>query len=162
MKFGIIIALLSSIIFIGCAPVQHYTSIPTAIVGPTGPQGNPGVNGVDSSCSVTQVSPSECSPNGGALITCGDNSQALVLNGTNGVDGQPGTSGTLVTPVQFCPGNSIYNNSYPEVGFCINDKLYAVYSSVATLVEVPPGSYGSISAGNSCGFTVGEHCQVTN
>lgn len=123
--------------------------------GATGPTGSSGMNGQN--CTVSTVQPSDAAPNGGSLIQCPDGSQSLVLNGTNGTDG------TEVTFVQFCSGvTPTYGSVYAEGAFCIQGNLYAVYSSTATLVEVTPGAYGSISPGANCSFTVGPNCQVSN
>lgn len=120
-----------------------------------GPQGISGTNG--SSCSVSTVSPSGIAPNGGALVSCTDGSAALVLNGTNG------TSGTLITPVQFCPGVSVYPSTFVELGFCINNSIYAVYSqNGGFLTEILPGTWQSNAIGSSCTFTVSPNCIITN
>lgn len=130
---------------------------PTGATGATGPQGAPGA-----SCTVSAVAASNVAPNGGSLISCPDGSQSLVLNGTNGTNGAAGTPGTIVTPVQFCAGTPSYPSSFPEVGFCIDNTLYAVYSANdGFLTEVTPGEYRSNAVGPSCNFYVGPNCQVS-
>lgn len=92
-------------------------------------------------------------------------------NGTNGTDGQDGadgtngangSNGTIITVVQFCPGHGTqYPSSFPEVGLCIDNKLYAVYSANdGFLTEVKPGYYYSRAVGSSCNFEVLLNCEV--
>lgn len=59
--------------------------------GFTGATGAPGVG-----CSTTTLSACELTPNGGALIVCGETSSILVngTNGTNGSNGSNGSNGT--------------------------------------------------------------------
>ena len=166
----------------GCAnPAQGPQGIPgptgaqgligaTGSAGAKGDQGAPGANG--SSCSVTAVPASNVAPNGGSLIQCTDGSQSLVLNGTNGVDGQnghdgangqDGSPGTLVRSVKFCTDEPSYPTTFPEVGFCIDNQLYAVYSANGGfLTRLEPGTWASNAVGSSCIFTVGANCQVSN
>lgn len=128
----------------------------TGPTGPAGPQGLTGASGT--SCSTSSVQPSSVAANGGVLISCPDGSQSLVLNGSNG------TNGTVVTPVQFCAGvvNS-YPSTFPEVGFCINNNIYAVYSANGGfLTEISPGLWQSNAIGSACNFTVGPNCSITN
>jgi hypothetical protein len=132
--------------------------------GAQGPEGLPGTN-----CSVTSMTPNSAAPNGGSLIQCPDGTSSLVLNGSNGSNGKDGqngtngTSGTIITSIQFCPGTPSYPSIFPEVGFCINDKIYAVYSSQGGfLTVVQPGTWVSNAIGSSCTFTVGPNCEVTN
>jgi hypothetical protein len=129
--------------------------------GSQGPRGDTGATGeAGSSCGVTTVAPGPAAPNGGSLIACTDGSQSLVLNGTNGADGQ---AGTVVTPIPFCPGVSAYPTSFIESGFCINGRLWAVYSANGGfLTEVLPGNWSSNAIGSSCNFTVKPNCEVTN
>lgn len=112
----------------------------------------------------------------GVKITCPDGSSAILNNGSQGdrgpageqgpqgEAGQAGTDGTQINIVQFCL-NSIpsYPAVFPEVGFCINNKIYAVYSANdGFLTLVPPGVYSSHAIGSSCTFTVLPNCQITN
>lgn len=83
--------------------------------------------------------------------------------GTPGTNGTDGTNATPVTVVNFCPGVTTYPTTFLEVGFCINNQLYAVYSeNNGFLVLVPPGVYRSNAHGNSCNFTVYTNCVVTH
>ena len=144
----------------GAQGIQGETGA-TGSQGPAGPQGAPGTNG--SSCSVAAVPASNVAPNGGSLIQCTDGTQSLVLNGTNGTNGSNGTPGTLVTPIQFCPGTPSYPSTFPEVGFCINNQIYAVYSANnGFLTVVEPGTWSSNAIGSSCTFTVSANCQVSH
>jgi hypothetical protein len=134
--------------------------------GTTGLQGVPGVNG--SSCSVTAVSSPVAAPNGGSLLSCTDGTSALVLNGAKGATGNtgsqgtPGVAGTLVKPIQFCPGTSSYSSKFVEYGFLIDDKIYAVYSlNDGFLTWIPPGAYYSNGINSSCNFTVNTNGTIT-
>jgi len=145
------------------------------IQGERGEAGNDGQDGADGqdgiSCSVIPVVANIVAPDGGALVTCGETS-SLILNGAKGdtgstgatgATGQAGTPGTLVTPIQFCSGTGSYPSHFPEVGFCINDKIYAVYSANGGfLTEVAPGTWSSNGINNSCTFTVSPHCVVSH
>ena len=84
--------------------------------------------------------------------------------GTNGAPGPQGNPGGLnVTTVQFCPGTPAYPSTFPEVGFCIQGNIYAVYSANdGFLTEVIPGAYTSNAIGSSCNFTVLANCEVQN
>lgn len=140
--------LLGLIFLIGCGP-QGIQGVP----GPAGPPGAPGVG-----CSVSPVTASPSAPNGGSLIAC-PNSQALVLNGTNGA---PGTS---VAMVQFCPQYTTnYPSVFPEYGTCVGNSLYAVYWDGKNAWEamVAPGQYDSTSTSAPCDFTVLANCSIQN
>jgi hypothetical protein len=81
--------------------------------------------------------------------------------GANGVVGPAGTPGTVITPVQFCPGTSIYPTTFLEYGLCINGVIYAVYSANdGFLVELPDGTYQSNAVGSSCDFVV-NGCEIS-
>lgn len=119
--------------------------------GPGGVQGPPGIPG--SSCSVINVNDPVLAPNGGAQIICGS-SVALVLNGV------PGSS---ITPVQLCPGTISYPSTFIEYGWCLNNKLWGVYSANdGFLTYFPSGSYQSNAIGSRCNLTVGVNCSVSN
>ena len=136
-----------TLLLVGCGPQGLQ-----GVQGIAGPPGTPG-----SSCTVSSLAASDVAPNGGALMVCPDGSQALVLNGTNGAPG------TMVQPVQFCPGSTAYPNEFDELGFCINKKLYAVYSANnGFLTEVPPGTYSSNAIGSTCTFRVLPNCDIKN
>lgn len=132
----------------------------TGATGPVGPQGVEGAPGEN--CSVATVPANDVAPNGGSLITCPDGSQSLVLNGATGATGANGTPGTVITAIQFCGGvTGSYPSTFPEVGFCINNNIYAVYSANGGfLTEVLPGTWSSDGINASCTFTVGPNCAV--
>jgi hypothetical protein len=70
--------------------------------------------------------------------------------------------GTIVQPIQFCSGTPIYPSTFPEVGFCINNQLWAVYSANGGfLTLIPPGQYSSTGINSSCTFTVGPDCVIS-
>ena len=85
------------------------------------------------------------------------------MPGPSGSTGPQGIPGTVVTSIQFCPNiTPNYPNTFPEVGFCINNQLYAVYSANdGFLVEVTPGEYKSDGINASCIFIVGENCSIS-
>ncbi len=109
------------------------------------------VNGMDASpCGVSSVP-------GGVKVSCPDGSIQTVMNGTNG------TNGTVVTPIQLCSQyTTTYPSSFPEFGFCINNKLFAVYwdGTHAFEAEIVPGNYYSTSP-QTCTFHVAAQCVVT-
>jgi hypothetical protein len=83
--------------------------------------------------------------------------------GPQGAQGQAGANGTTISSVQFCPGVPSYPSTFPEVGFCIDNNLYAVYSyNNGFLTLIPPGYYNSNAVGSNCNFTVLPNCQVSN
>ena len=161
MRFNTILLCL---LFVGCG---RYHDGANGNVGPSGPQGSPGqsITGTSgsngSSCSTSTVSANDAAPNGGALISCTDGSSSLLLNGTNGSDG---TAGTLVTAIQFCGSvTGSYPSTFPEIGFCINNNIYAVFSTNGGfLTEVLPGTWSSDGINASCTFTVSAGCVVND
>jgi hypothetical protein len=103
----------------------------------------------------TSLPPQDYAPNGGSVITCYNNgieTQTLIVNGAT------------FTSIQFCPGvTPTYPTTFPEVGFCINGNLYAVYSANnGFLTVISPGYYDSNAIGSSCSFTVVAGCGVSN
>lgn len=72
--------------------------------------------------------------------------------GQKGDTGAAGLPGSDIQIVQFCPNVSpTYPSIFPEVGFCIDNKLYAVYSANdGFLTEVTPGAYLSNAVGSVC------------
>ncbi len=137
---------------------------PPTVVGPPGAKGDPGERGLPgadgnpgTSCTVSSVPQNLAAPSGGALIACPDGTQSLVLNGT------PGINGTVITPIQLCQGTTVYPSTFVEVGFCIQNKLYAVYSANnGFLTEVVPGAYTSNAIGSRCDLTVQNNCVIVN
>lgn len=122
------------------------------VAGPAGPQGAAGSKGD------TGVQ--------GPKGDTGDQGPIGVMGpqgpiGNTGVQGPSGLDGTKITIVQFCNGSPSYPSTFPEVGLCISNNLYAVYSANnGFLVLVTPGSYRSNAIGSSCDFVVLPNCQV--
>lgn len=80
------------------------------------------------------------------LTSCGP-------KGETGPQGPPGTDLNPIKIVQFCPGSTNYPTTFAEIGFCINNSLYAVYSySNGFLTLIPPGTYTSNAIGSNCNF----------
>lgn len=110
------------------------------------------ISGVPSTgCSVAAVPANDYAPDGGTLFSCADGTSALILNGFS------------FRAIQFCKAVSNYPTVFPELGFCIDHNLYAVYSANnGFLVLVPPGVYDSNAIGSSCTFTVVDNCGIIN
>jgi hypothetical protein len=84
------------------------------------------------------------------------------LTGAIGVQGPAGADGTAITVIRFCADQPSYPSSFPEVGECINGKIYGVYSvNDGFLAELPPGNYSSNAVGSACNFTIGDNCAVS-
>lgn len=102
-------------------------------------------------CSVSTIN----SPISGSLIQCPDGTSSFVNNGSNGING------TVISVVQFCPGTTTYPTEFNEVGLCINNNLWAVYSSNGGFfTEVLPGTWSSDGINSSCDFQVGPNCTI--
>lgn len=114
---------------------------------------------------LTQPATSAQCPAGGLVITVGAQ-QSVVCNGTNGLNGSPGAPGapgTVVSVVQLCPGVPSYPGVFVEVGVCISNQLYGVYSIPnAFFTLLPPGNYTSSGIGSACNLTVKAGCIVTH
>lgn len=108
-----------------------------------------------------------CGKNDGSFYTVkgdkGDPGQSIVgpagspgLNGSNGQDASP------ITSVQLCGScHASYPSTFPEIGLCINDKLYGVYSANGGfMVEIIPGTYSSNGINCTCTLVVSAHCVV--
>lgn len=95
------------------------------------------------------------------ISSCAGSDGLQGLSGPAGPIGTPGTDLTPITIVNFCPGTTTYPSTFIELGFCINNKVYAVYSANnGLLVEVVPGNYNSNSIGSSCNFAVLDNCVI--
>ena len=102
-----------------------------------------------SSCTVNQT-------NTGAIINCPDGSSVPISNGIDAIDG------TLVTPVKLCTGTTSYPNVFVEYAFCIENKLYGVYSVNGGFMSyLPDGTYSSNAIGSACTLTVNA-CNVSH
>jgi hypothetical protein len=142
-----------------CAPMWLVMVLLIACQGPQGPAGPQGPTG--QGCTVSTLNAGSLgAPNGGALVSCANGTQAMILNGTNGTNG---TNGSIITPVQFCTNSvTTYPSTFAEVGFCINGTLYAVYSANGGFeTQVVSGEYGSDGINASCDFSV-SGCNVTD
>lgn len=94
-----------------------------------------------------------------ALTSCGNRGKM----GKTGMPGQDGQDAEIIT-VKFCP-NLIdsYGTQYSEYGVCINNKVYAVYSTnnQSFLTELSAGRYTTTTPFGNCQFTVVEgSCEV--
>lgn len=129
--------------FLGCMGCSQTAPAPTVVM----PTVEPLIGGASSEC-----------PFGGAAITY--NNHIIVI--CNGAPGANGIDLTPITVIQLCPGTtSTYPTDFPEVAFCIANKLYAVYSAHdGFLTEVPPGLYESNAVGSKCTFTILPNCVV--
>lgn len=130
-----------------------------------------GKQGPAPTVTMTPASTTECS-NGGVVLTVGSQTSILCNGdigptgdvgptGPQGTTGPDGLDGTQITEVQFCPGDTTYPSQFNEIGFCIEGRLYAVYSqNGGFLTYVPPGTYTSNGINSSCTFTVGANCEI--
>lgn len=83
--------------------------------------------------------------------------------GIPGLNGTNGTPGTVVTPVQFCPGTTVYPSVFLEYGLLIGGKVYGVYSSLGGFwAYLPPGNYLSNAIGSSCDFTINNNGSISH
>ena len=131
----------------GVSPGSDSQSLPIAITGPAGQNGQP--------CSVASTPT-------GAVITCPDGTHTTL---SNGLQGPSGVDIASVMPIQFCHSSFVpsYPNSFPESGLCINEVLYGVYSANGGfLAELPPGTYSSDGINASCTFTIEPGCVIIN
>ncbi len=87
--------------------------------------------------------------------------------GDTGPTGQPcaqgpaGADGNIITPIKFCLGEAVYPTVFPEYGICINNSIYAVYSTHGGfLTLIPEGRYNSNAVGSNCDFTVLPSCVI--
>jgi hypothetical protein len=109
--------------------------------------GQTGAPGKSLPCTVTSVN----SPMAGSLIQCPDGTSSFVA------------SGTVISPVQFCPGTTKYPTEFNEIGFLINGNIYAVYSiNNGFMSLIPPGYYTSNAINSTCNFTVNADGTITN
>ena len=110
-----------------------------------------------------------CSKDSGTTIQSGNNESCNVYeNDTNVYITCPNGSsvnfplGTVISPVQFCPGTTSYPGEFNEIGFCINNNLYAVYSANSGfLTYIPNGYYTSNAINSSCNFYVNSNCIIS-
>lgn len=116
-----------------------------------------GTNGSDGSSCSTQALAT------GALISCTNGTSAYIANGAVGPAGASAPPSSSVTIVALCGGATVYPVNFVEVGICLNNKLYGVYSeNSGFMTEIVPGAYHSNAHGNSCNLNVGLNCQVSH
>jgi len=97
------------------------------------------------------------------LTSCNhESTYSIIPNYNPGPQGLSGKDGTQINIVQFCPNvSSHYPLIFPEIGFCINNKIYAVYSANdGFMAEIVPGYYWSNAIGSICNFTVKDNCEI--
>jgi len=85
--------------------------------------------------------------------------------GQTGATGQAGQNGTGIQTIQFCTSYSgTYPSVFPEYGFLIGGKLFAVYWDGVNAWEsqVYPGTYESTSTSAPCNFIVNSDGTVTD
>jgi hypothetical protein len=135
-------------------------------VGATGPTGLQGTAGSSVSFTVTPSTIAECASGGSDVTIFGELTSITtsVCNGVNGSNGTNGSNGVDLTPVtivQFCPGTFSYPSTFPEIGLCIGNKMYGVYSANdGFMAYLPPGGYNSNGINSSCSFTILPNCGV--
>jgi hypothetical protein len=145
-----------TILTAACAPQVDY-NVPGK-VGPAGPAGERGSDGSDGangqSCTVTQMV-------NGALVSCPDGTTTAILNGTNGVDGQPAPANAydVVATIDPCGPTSAYDEILLKLA---NGKILAHFSSGAYqyLTLIGPGNYRTTDA-SACLFTVNADMTVS-
>lgn len=121
--------------------------------GPTGPQGT--------SCTVQQVV-------NGAIISCQDGTQVVLLDGQPGADGMDGEDGADAPPTPFtvvglvdpCGPQAAWDEVLLRLG---NGQLMAHYSSGNRefLTIVGPGNYTTTDS-TRCAFTVDSNLSIIN
>jgi len=93
------------------------------------------------------------------VTSCGKQGKA----GKSGLNGAAGISAAVIA-VKFCP-NLVdqYGTQYTEHGFCIANKVYAVYwaHNQAFMTELTNGRYTTTTPYGNCSFTVSNNCSVT-
>lgn len=96
----------------------------------------------------------------GALITCTDGSQSLILNGTDGVDGVDApVSGTITEVIDPCGDGPGFDEVILRLGV---DQLVAYFEQGGDrfLSILTPGNYSTTDS-QSCPFTVNSDFSVT-
>lgn len=159
-----------------CIRMHLYSSLVLCLLTGCGTQG---ADGADASAIPVLTRPAtadEC-PTGGTHIGIGSASFNACNGspgapGSNGIDGSagpigpkgdPGVDTTPITIVQFCSGSTVYPSVFAEIGFCISNQIYAVYSEHdGFMTYVPPGAYVSHAHGSNCTFTVGPNCAISH
>lgn len=146
----VISLVLVAILLAGCQGPRGYTIV--------GPQGTPGIQGQSGQPGQDALPCTAFKASGVTTIACPGSPPVSVLDGLNGAPG------TVITPIQFCPGvTPIYPLSFPEYGLVINGQIYGVYSqNGGFLALLPPGTYNSNAVGSSCDFTINADNTISN
>lgn len=123
------------------------------VPGPKGDKGDTGPSG--QSCSITPVTAGAIAPNGGALVTCGDDS-VLLLNGEPGQDGQSPAGLTITTKIDPCGNTPSIDD---EVFLLLSDGSLIwlqVDNSSGKNARLAEGTDGSwvTTDGSACHFTI--------
>ncbi len=118
--------------------------------GSDGRDGLPGTNG--SSCSIHQLA-------NGARISCTDGTEAVVLNGVDGQDAEPGVY-DVAEVVDPCGKQAAFDEVLLKLK---NGQIMAHFASGANqfLALIGPGNY-STTDGTHCYFTITNTGEVTN
>lgn len=174
--FKMIVVLFLMSLCTGCGPGSLFVSGNGATNGTNGLNGS---NGHSAAFSELAADSTVC-PTGGTVLSAGvdlNDNQVLEVsetkqvvitcNGQTGATGSQGSAGTNgvdatpVTLVQLCPGVSNYG-TFIELGVCLNNKLYGVYSlNNGFMTYFANGSYSSNAVGSACNLTV-NGCTVTH
>lgn len=149
-----------------CSPQVNYESIrPVPSPGPkgdTGERGPAGPGGIDgSSCSIVQLV-------NGVRISCTDGTEAVVLNGTNGIDGAAGQNGADAPPTMYsvvevidvCGKQAAFDEVLLKLA---NGQIMAHFASGSQqfLALIGPGNY-TTTDNTSCKFTVTNSGDIIN
>lgn len=144
-----------------CGPQVNYDR-PFLVQGPKGDQGPRGDSGEQgpvgpggSSCTISQLV-------NGARISCTDGTEAVILNGTNGADGQnaPPTAYSVVEVIDPCGKQAAFDEVLLKLA---NGQIMAHFASGAQqfLALIGPGNY-TTTDNTSCKFTITAEGTVTN
>lgn len=147
------------------------------VAGIDGKPGLAGPKGADGHSSLMTQVPADSTvcANGGAVISSGLDSDddgvlapseirsvSVVCNGLNGSAGVDGVHATPVTIVNLCPGVNTYPSVFIEVGICLNNKLYGVYSTNGGFMTyLSDGAWSSNAIGSACNLTI-SGCTVSH
>ena len=142
----------------GCGHVQETV----VLTGPAGPAGAPGKTGATGAAGPQgQTGATGATGAQGQIGPQGAPGQ-IGLTGPQGTQGLPGTNATPITTVQLCGScHAVYPSVFPEVGVCIDNQLYGVYSANGGFFALlTPGTYSSDGIDCSCTLTISANCQV--
>ena len=129
--------------------------------GPTGPQGPSAPAGRDGAGGKTGNAGKDCTVVqgvGGATISCGDGTSAVITNGSSGIAGTNGTNGTGVVVIDPCGSQSSEDDTLLVIG----GKVYGIVkeSGDIFLTDLVPGRY-TTRDDTDCHYTVHADATVT-